>query len=508
MSRRLWVAALVVLFVAFVPLGRTADGPRIGSKKFTESVILGEAIAALARDAGVDAVHARELGGTRILFAALTSGEIDVYPEYTGTIAREIFAGEGIEDAPAMRAALAKRAVEMSEPLGFNNGYALAMLPGRADELGVRAISDLGRLPDLALGFSSEFMERGDGWPALQRAYGLPQRTVRGMDHDVAYRQLASGTIDAMEVYTTDAAIESYGLRLLEDDRAHFRRYDAVLLYRTDLADRAPEMVEAFDELVGSLDEARMTGLNAEARLEGVPEAAVAAGFLAEDLGVVVEVERTSRWERIGRATLEHLQLVRLSFLLAVLVGIPLGVLAAKSRRLGPAILGIVGVIQTIPALALLVVLIQPVAALGLTGVGSGSAAAIVALFLYTLLPIVRNTAEGLRAIPADLRESAEALGLPPFARLWRIELPLASRTILAGLKTAAVLNVGFATLGALIGAGGYGQPILTGIRLDDYGLILEGAVPAAALALVVQGLFDLADKILIPEGLRLSRSV
>ena len=127
---------------------------------------------------------------------------------------------------------------------------------------------------------------------------------------------------------------------------------------------------------------------------------------------------------------------------------------------------------------------------------GIGAKPALVALFLYSLLPIVRNTATGLRDIPVSLRESAEALGLPARARLLRIELPMASRSILAGIKTAAVINVGTATIGALIGAGGFGQPILTGIRRDDLSMILfEGAIPAALLALAVQGAFDLAER-------------
>ena len=150
--------------------------------------------------------------------------------------------------------------------------------------------------------------------------------------------------------------------------------------------------------------------------------------------------------------------------------------------------------IQTIPSLALLVFMIP--------WLGIGPSPALVALFLYSLLPIVRNTATGLRDIPASLRESAEALGLPPRARLLRIELPMASRAILAGIKTAAVINVGTATIGALIGAGGFGQPILTGIRRDDVFMILtEGAIPAAVLALAVQGAFDLAERFLVPRG-------
>ncbi|MEM1450022.1 MAG: glycine betaine ABC transporter substrate-binding protein [Planctomycetota bacterium] len=507
MSARLWIVGAAALVFAFVPLTSEREGPRVGSKKFTESVVLGDVLAGLALDADVDALHARELGGTRILFEALLSGEIDVYPEYTGTIAQEILAGRDVSDLDAMRAALAEQGVVMSKPLGFNNGYAVGMREARAEELGITTISGLASRPDLAFGFSSEFMDRADGWPALRDAYGLPQRRVAGMDHDVAYRQLQSGAIDAMDVYTTDADVLAFDLRLLRDDREHFPLYEAVLLYRDDLARRAPGMVTSMLRLEGAIDEARMMQMNASARIDRVPERQVAAAFLASDLGVKIEVREETRADRLRRHTLEHLQLVRLSFLLAVLFGVPLGVLAAKRPLFGQVALGVVGIIQTVPALALLVVLIEPVAALGLTGVGSGSAAAIVALFLYSLLPIVRNTCEGLGGIPDDLRESAEALGLPPLARLIRVELPLASRTILAGLKTAAVLNVGFATLGALIGAGGYGQPILTGIRLDDYGLILEGAVPAALLAVVCQGLFEVLDRLLVPAGLRTSRS-
>ncbi len=134
----------------------------------------------------------------------------------------------------------------------------------------------------------------------------------------------------------------------------------------------------------------------------------------------------------------------------------------------------------------------------------SGTATAIAALFLYSLLPIVRNTHTGLVGIDAALIDSADALGLPAGARLRLVELPLALPAILAGIKTSAVINIGTATLGALIGAGGYGQPILTGIRLDDMGLILEGAVPAAGLAIIAQLGFDALERRLVPKGLRL----
>jgi osmoprotectant transport system permease protein len=189
------------------------------------------------------------------------------------------------------------------------------------------------------------------------------------------------------------------------------------------------------------------------------------------------------------------LALVAAALLAAIAVAIPLGVLAARWRGVGRAVLGVVGVVQTIPSLALLVFMI-PV-------LGIGAAPAIAALFLYGLLPIVRNTHAGLTGIAPELRESALALGLPSWARLRLVELPLAAPAILAGVKTSAVITVGTATLGALIGAGGYGQPILTGIRLASVPLILEGAIPAAALALLAQGAFDLAERAVVPRGLR-----
>jgi osmoprotectant transport system permease protein len=238
-----------------------------------------------------------------------------------------------------------------------------------------------------------------------------------------------------------------------------------------------------------------MASLNAAVKIAGQPETEVAAAFLADALGIRQDAARETGWTRFWRHTAEHLMLVGISLGAAIIVAIPLGVAAARRPRLGHLILGAVAIVQTIPGLALLVFMIPLL--------GIGSYPAIAALFLYSLLPIVRNTHAGLTAIPAGLTDSAMALGLPDGARLRLVELPLAVPAILAGIKTSAVINVGTATLGALIGAGGYGQPILTGIRLDDVGLILEGAVPAAVLALLVQGAFELSERWLVPAGLR-----
>jgi osmoprotectant transport system permease protein len=500
MSRRRWVALLLLLTVA----GPVAAVFRVGSKAFTESVILAEVVRHLCERHGHQTQHRAELGGSTILFEALKKGDLDAYPEYTGTIAAELLGGQAGKDEAGLRAALAKQGIGMTGRLGFSNTYALGMKRQRAEELQVRTISDLKKYPDLVLGFSSEFVERQDGWPGLQRRYQLrPRHAPQGMEHSVALSALGR-KLDVTDLYSTDAEIRQYDLVLLEDDLGYFPAYDAVILYRLDLEQRSPELVTLLKKLEGSLDNATMVALNSRVQIEGASESRAAAEFLNDRFRLGIDLDALEeggvwqrRLERFWRNTGEHLYLVAVSLGLAVLVSVPLGVLAYKVPSLGRVVLGVVGVLQTLPSLALLVFMVP------LLGLGPWSA--IVALFLYSLLPIVRNTCTGLQDIPPPLRESALALGLPAWARLWRVELPLASRSILAGIKIAAVINVGTATIGGLIGAGGYGEPIMTGIRLNNVGLILQGAVPAAVLALLMEGLFSLAEQVLVPRGLRLT---
>ena len=469
---------------------------RIGSKAFTESVILGEMIAHLARDQGANVRHHKQLGGTRVLWDALLAGEIDIYPEYTGTLTNEIFSNKSLNNEDQLREELYRLGLEMTETIGFNNTYAIGMLDARATTLGVTKISDLRKHPELSFGFGNEFMERGDGWPSLRAHYQLPHTDVVGLDHDLAYRGLKAGDIDAMDVYTTDAAIAFYRLRVLEDDLRHFPVYNAVLVYRDEWGKKAPTIVRAIDRLAGSITEKEMVRVNSRVKLEGLNESDAAAEFISEHFDIVSETQKINWLESLLKNTYEHLKLVGISLSAALVVALPLGIISARRRNIGQIILSIVGIIQTIPSLALFVFMIPLV--------GIGGPPAILALFLYSLLPIVRNTHAGLTGIPADIIESGRAIGLPSRARLRLIEIPLASATILAGIKTSAVINVGTATLGALIGAGGYGQPILTGIRLDNIGLILSGAVPAAVLALLVQGAFEAAEKSIVPKGLRI----
>ncbi len=461
----------------------------VGSKKFTESILLAELAKQKLESSGNSVLHRKQLGGTRVLWNALLGGEIDAYPEYTGTLFFEILASEDIKDLIGLEAHLNALNLSMTPPLGFSNNYALGMKREVATKLGITKISDLVQHPELRFGFGNEFMDRGDGWPSLRRRYGLHHRNVRGLDHDLAYRGLDTDTLDLIDLYSTDAEIQYYDLAILDDDLEHFPEYRAVYLYRSEISDEAASVLFDF---AGSLSTQQMIELNAKAKLERISEEEIAA----EHLQLKVAIADESTLQRIWKRTLEHLWLVGISLVAAILIALPLGIAAAQNDRLGRAVLAVVGIVQTIPSLALLVLMIP--------FFGIGTFPAIVALFLYSLLPIVRNTFQGLRDISPELIESAEALGLPGGVRLRRIELPLASRSILAGIKTSTVINIGTATLGALIGAGGYGQPILTGIRLDDISLLLQGAIPAALMALFAQALFDLADRFFVPRGLRL----
>ncbi len=493
---------LATLMGHSAPLAAQSVQVTVGSKSFTESVVLGEMLKLLAESAGATVHHKAELGGTQILWKALQAGDIDAYVEYTGTIEEEIFGGQNIVGWQQISDAMQPFDIVTSKPLGFNNTYALGMKESFAKKHRIRTISDLREHLDLRFGFSDEFTEREDGWLGLRRTYGLSHQRVRGMLHTLAYHGLEAGSLHVIDLYSTDPEIAYYRLRVLDDDRGFFPIYQAVILFRQDLEERAPDVVAAFRQVEGQIDGRTMSNMNQRVQIDRLPETIAAAAYLNENIDDTIEVPEASRSEfykrrfwRFVTTTREHLVLVSVSLAAAILAAIPLGIAAYKFPKAGHIILGVVGIIQTLPSMALLVFMIPLL--------GLGAWPAIVALFLYSLLPIVRNTYTGLQDLPDHIHESALALGLPDRARLRLIELPMASRSILAGIKTAAVINVGTATIGALIGAGGYGQPILTGIRLDDLGLILQGAIPAAVLALLVQSGFGWAERWLVPRGLR-----
>jgi osmoprotectant transport system permease protein len=484
----------ILLFSSQLTFGRPLV---IGSKKFTESVILSEILRLGLRSSGTEAIHRKELGGTTLLWNALKNGDIDIYPEYSGTLQEEILQ-EGNLPFEEMKEKLRSMGIGISAPLGFNDTYAIGLREERARDLGITKISDLNSHPKLRFGFASEFMERRDGWPGLSKEYELRHKNVRGIDHDVAYRALDAGEIDVIDLYSTDAEIPYYKIRVLEDDLSFFPPYEAVFLYRLEEKEK---LLPFLTKIEGSLSESEMSDLNRAVKIEKKPANEVASKFLKRKLNIDISFRRTNRVSRLIERSLEHAKLVSISLFFAVLFAIPLGILAAKNRHLGNLILITVSTIQTIPALALLVLLIRPLTLVGLPGIGDTPA--LIALFLYSLLPIVRNTHAGITQIPLPLQETAAVLNLSRKTRLLKIELPLALPLILAGIKTSLVLNIGFATLGALIGAGGYGQSILTGIRLDNYALIMEGAIPAALLAILTQQFFEVLEKKIVSRGLR-----
>ena len=494
-------------------VGATPSGVlRIGSKRFTESYILGELLAqAAAPYARVE--HKQGLGNTAIVLAALKSGSIDIYPEYTGTISLEILKHAQPATLEQMQRELATQGLGAAIPLGFNNSYALAV---RGDADAPRKLGELAARHALRYGLSHEFIGRADGWPGLAQRYGIAA-TPRGLDHGIAYEALAQQQVDVIDIYATDAKISQYGLRVLDDDKAYFPRYDAVLLYRLDAAERFPAAWQALRALEGRISAPDMVAMNAAAELQGQPFAAIARDWLARHraasapdaasparpaapgatvalpVGAVAPVAARTLWQRLFAddfwpLTRQHILLVALSVAMASAIGIPLGILAAYRPRLREPVMAAAGILQTIPSLALLAMLIPLLGTIG-------TVPALCALFVYALLPIIRNTCTGISGVPPGLKQAAQALGLHPMQRLREIEIPLAAPVMLAGVKTAAVMSVGTATIAAFIGAGGYGERITTGLAVNDNAMMLAGALPAAALALLTQALFEWLER-------------
>lgn len=506
--RRLLIALLLLL--AGGSSAFAGEVVKVGSKRFTESYVLAEIAKQTLQRAGFGTEHRQGLGNTAILEQALMSGQVDVYPEYTGTIVRELLKRNPPADTPPPTVAelnewLAPRGLKAAVPLGFNNTYAIAMREADAARLGIDSLSGLARLPAdqaqrLRTGLSHEFLVRADGWPALKRHYALPLQDAPALDHGLAYQALAQGQVDLIDVYSTDAQIGRLKLRVLKDDRSFFPRYDAVLLMRSSLP---PSALAALAPLEGRIDDATMISLNAAVELDKQPFADVARTFIegavkapAGPAAARPSLAALILAPDLGRLILQHLGLVLGSVLLAVGVGVPLGIAAHRYQRLGAVLLAVTGLLQTVPSLALLAFLIALLGTIGF-------APALLALFLYAQLPIVRNTQAGLAGVPTGITNAARALGLREAQVLRLVQLPLALPTVLAGVSTAAVINVGTATVAAFVGAGGLGERIVAGLAVNDTDRMLAGAIPAALLALVVQAAFALGERALTPAALR-----
>lgn len=487
MTRRAW--PLLLLLALARPVG--AETVVAGSKNFTESYILAEIAAQLLEHHGVDVERRLGLNGTRIAFTALQNGAIDFYPEYSGTIAEVILAEPGLDDWRAIEAAVAGRGLQLLPPLGFNNTYAIAVTREAAERHGLQKISDLEEVSGLRFALSHEFLNREDGWPGLKARYGLTQ-PVRGIEHSLAYEAMEQDQLDGTDVYSTDGEISRSELVVLHDDLGYFPVYRAAFFAREDLS---PEIASLLSLLSGRIDDERMRELNRSALTpeSSIPE--VARSFLVNEGLVPRTTVESAFLAELQRNTLRHLKLTFTALALAVVVGVGIAVTVHRQRRLAHGFLYVTGLIQTIPSIALLALLIPLV--------GVGQTPAIIALFLYSLLPIARSTITALYAIPPAYRQVAAAMAMTRRQELRYVLMPLAMPHVLAGVRTATIISIGTATLAAFIGAGGLGDPIVTGLALNDTSLILKGAVPAACLAILAELLFGALERKLVVPHMR-----
>lgn len=505
------MVATAALAVA-MPAGAQGEPSRpvvVASKPFGESYLLAEIFAQLLEARGYSVDRRPGLGATEIAFSALRGGTIDVYPEYTGTGLLAILGQPPISDPHAVYAKVSREfrdrwGVRWLPPLGFQNTYAIAVRRETASRLGLATLSDLARASaSLRAGLTPDFIGRADGLPGLSKAYGLGFRSVQALLPAIKYQALAAGKVDVIDGYSTDGLIAKYDLVVLRDDRGFFPPYEAAALVGAGLARREPGALVALTELSGRLGEVEMRRLNRRVEVDGQATTAVAAAALAE-LGlagskpssVAVETSKGEGileylWARranLLRLTGRHLLLVGVSLSAAILVAVPLGLGLERMRKGAEPVIRAVGAIQTLPGIALLAFMIPLL--------GIGVVPALVALFLYSLYPILRNTFTGVRDAAPDAVGAASALGMTPKQVLAYVRLPLAAPVIMAGIRTAAVINVGTATLAAFIGAGGLGDPIAAGLALSDTKMILSGALPAALLALAVDAVLTMCERV------------
>jgi len=462
----------------------------VASKNFTESYLLGEIIAQRLEQAGMEVDRRFGLGGTLICFEALLAGEIDVYVEYSGTLEQTILKLGQRTSILGLNERLLSRGLSLLSPLGFNNTYAIAVRKEVAEEFSLERISQLTDYRDLRVVVSHEFLEREDGWPGMRRVYGFDW-IPEGIEHGLAYQAMADGSIDITDAYSTDGELQRYDLTVLADDKAFFPTYLAIPLIRDDLSPRAQAAIE---DLAGTLDDSSMASLNASVVFEGEDFASAARNHL-RSIGFDVADGGSNTFDDLIRNTQRHLWLTAIALLTATVVGIVLALAVFQVAWISNAVLYVAGLLQTIPSIALLALMI-PI-------FGIGMLPAVMALFLYSLLPIVRNSVTALATVDPVLRRVGKAMGLTRYDEIRYVYVPLAMPAILAGVRTAAVISIGTATLAAFIGAGGLGDPIVTGLALNDTSLILQGAIPAAVLAIATELMFEGIERVLVPRHLK-----
>lgn len=490
----------------------------VASKPFGESYLLAEMFSQILESKGIPVIRRPGLGATEVAFGALEANQIDVYPEYTGTgliaILHDSLAGSAARNPQQVfdhvqRRFVSRYGIRWLPPLGFENTYAIAVRQETAKKYSLHTLSDLARASaNLSAGLTADFIGRPDGLAGLSGAYGMHFKTVRSLSPALKYQALAEGGVDVVDGYSTDGLLSRYDLVVLVDDKRFFPPYQAAALVSPRLADNA-RAVAALTLLSGRLNEDLMRRLNRRVEVDREDVASVARSTLGE-LGIIGGQKATkvdanpkqgivsyiaARKQDIIAQTGRHLLLSALALLAAIIVAVPIGLALERNHRIAEGTLGALGVIETIPSIALL--------AFMLPLFGIGVIPALVALWLYALYPIARATYTGVKEADPNAVEAAEALGTTPMQRLLWIRMPLATPVIMSGVRTAAVITVGAATLAAFIGAGGLGEPIVQGLALADTRLVLSGAIPAAILALLVDRVLAVAERLLRPAHLR-----
>ncbi len=514
------LAPLLLLVWWLTPSLSLARPLVVASKKFPENALLAEALAQLLEQRGLSVERKLNMGNTALVFENLKHGNVDVYPEYSGTAQQFLSASHEIEQrTPAavrrfVEAELRRRhELFWGPPLGFNNTYAIAVRAKLAQQHQLETISDLAAFSHqggLRFVFTHEFLARQDGWKPLAKRYDL-KAEPRAVEHGIAYELLATSQADAMEVYSTEGLIAVNDVVLLQDDLRHFPPYDAAYVYGSAVGTNADALM-AINSLAGRLTDERMRQLNHLVEVEGRSIPLVANQLLSEERllakSAMTQPAATGKagfWRLLETQPdlllsriRQHLWLTLLALMASACVGIPLGYGATRKRWLGFVSLSGANIVQTVPSLALLVFMI-PVATL-LSRLTSGLAdamelAALGSLFLYGVLPIIRNTKDGLQAVDPAITDAATGLGMDRAQIARQVLLPLAAPFIIAGLRTSVVIGTGAATLAAFIGAGGLGEAIISGLAVQNYAEVLTGAVPAALLAIAFDAGFALLQR-------------
>lgn len=487
----------------------------IGSKAFSESIINAEMLGQLLESKGQAVTRKLSLGGTKVAFDALNHGGIHVYPDYTGTGYIMILKKNGERDPDKVhdivsRDFLDKFDIKWSKSLGFNNTYALTKRRDDKKLSFAKTISDVsGKLQNTKLGAPYEFMERLDGYKGLAKTYNLnfAAENLTSLNAGLMYNAIKDKQVDMIVSYSTDGRIKAFNLEILKDDKNYFPPYQPAFLVKSNTFIKYPLLKESIESLEGIISEEEMVEMNDQVdRLKQQPKL-VARNFLIKKgllKGVQTKKQKeqsflsfmVSRKAELFKLLGEHLLLSFVAIFFALLVSVPTGVLLTRKKKAAQIVFPIVNTIQTIPSLALLGFLIP------LLGIGFAPAA--LALFLYSLLPLVRNTYEGIKAVDRNFVEASKGIGLTNFQILFRVEIPLALPIILAGLRTATVIVIGTATLAALIGAGGLGDPIFRGVATVNSNLILLGAIPSALLAIAADKMIGVVGNLFISKGIKL----